>query len=175
MPRTAAAPLQTLFDFADPSDVAAWEAVGDSVMGGVSTGRLVALARGAAAFTGSVSLDRGGGFASVRSAPGVFDLSPYDGIRVEAVGDGRAYKLSIRTDPFFDAVAYQARFATRPDVREAHELPFASFRPTWRGRPVPGAPPVEPSRVVSFGIVVGEGQAGPFRLEVATIRAYARR
>ena len=175
MLRTAGALLETLFDFADPTHVEAWEWVGDPVMGGVSTGSFVGVAGGVAVFAGTVSLAQGGGFASVRSAPGVFDLSGYEGILLDVRGDGRAYKLSLRTDPWFDAVAYQLRFATRPGARDEHRLPFSAFRPTWRGRPVPGAPPVEPARIASFGLVAGDGLAGPFRLEIAAIRAYRGR
>lgn len=166
--------LETLFDFGDPALADAWEAVGDPVMGGRSTGRLVAAGAGWAAFTGTVRLDDGGGFASVRSAPGAFDLGGREGLLLEVRGDGRVYKLSLRTDPWFDAVAWQVRFATRAGERETHRFPFTSFRATWRGRPVPGAQFLEPGQVASFGLVVGDQQAGDFRLEVAAIRAYGR-
>ncbi len=172
---TAGEILETLFDFGDPSLAAAWEPVGDRVMGGVSSGRLDPLGGGGVVFSGAVLLDQGGGFASVRSPPGLFDLSGHEGVILEVRGDGRTYKLSIRTDPWFDAVAYQVRFTTRPGDPTVHRLPFAEFRATWRGRPVPGAPALEPSRVSSFGLLVGDRQAGAFRLEVATIRAYRRR
>ena len=56
-----------------------------------------------------------------------------------------------------------------------HRLPFGDFRPTWRGRPVPGAPLLEPARVCSFGLLVGDRQVGPFHLEISAIRAYRRR
>ncbi len=174
MPATVAEILETLFDFANPSHAEAWEPVGDRVMGGVSSGRLVPVEGGWAAFLGEVLLDRGGGFASVRSAPGRFELEGREGLLLEARGDGRTYKVSVRTDPWFDAVSYQVRFPTRAGERAAHRLPFATFRATWRGRPVPGAPPLEPSRICSFGLLVGDRQAGPFQLEIAAIRAYRR-
>ena len=172
---TAGEVLETLFDFGDPSRVSAWEPVGDRVMGGLSSGRLVPLAGGGAVFCGEVLLEQGGGFASVRSAPGLFDLSSHDGVILEVRGDGRTYKLSIRCDPWFDAVAYQVRFATRSGEPTVHRLPLGDFRATWRGRPVPGAPLLEPSRVSSFGLLVGDRQSGPFHLEIAAIRAYRRR
>jgi NADH dehydrogenase [ubiquinone] 1 alpha subcomplex assembly factor 1 len=174
MLRSVSSLLDTLFDFDDPLIVGAWESVGDPVMGGISTGSLLPLPGGLARFAGVVSLDRGGGFASVRSAPGRFDLSGHEGILLEIRGDGRVYKLSVRIDPWFDAVAYQIRFATRAGGWEEVRLPLAGFRATWRGRPVPGAPPLEPSRVSSFGLLLGDGQAGPFQLEIASIRAYRR-
>jgi monofunctional biosynthetic peptidoglycan transglycosylase len=64
------------------------------------------------------------------------------------------------------------RFETRPGGRALHRLPFDAFRASWRGRPVPGAPLLDPARIVSFGLLVGERQAGPFRLEIAALRAY---
>jgi NADH dehydrogenase [ubiquinone] 1 alpha subcomplex assembly factor 1 len=165
--------LETLLDFGDPDLPGTWEPLGDRVMGGRSLGRMVPLGGGWAAFVGEVLLE-GGGFASVRSGVGSFDLSGREGLLVEVRGDGRTYKLSLRTDPFFDAVAYQARFETRPGERTVHRLPFGEFRATWRGRPVPGAPVLAPSRICSFGLVVGDRQGGPFRLEISAIRAWRR-
>ncbi len=169
---SAAALLETLFDFSDPAHVEAWTSIGDAVMGGVSSGALTRATGGVAAFAGTLSFERGGGFASIRSSPGVFDLSAFGGVLLEVRGDGRTYTLALRTDPWFDGVSHQARFATRPGESLAHRIPFSSFRPVWRGRPVPGAPLLEPARVCSFGILLRDGPAGPFRLEIGAIRAY---
>jgi len=166
--------LDTLFDFALPEDAAAWQAIGDPVMGGASVGRLLPLPGGSAAFSGDLSLAGGGGFASVRSAPGRFDLSHHEAIVLEARGDGRLYTIALRTDPYFDGVSYQASFSTRPGRWDVVRIPFASFHPRWRGRPVPGAPGLEPGRVVSLGIVLADRRAGPFHLEIQSIRALRR-
>jgi hypothetical protein len=174
MLRTLDELLETLLDFGDPELAGTWEPVGDRVMGGRSVGRMESLVEGWATFAGELVLE-GGGFASVRSALGAFDLSAHEGVLLEVRGDGRTYRLSLRIDPFFDSVAYQSPFTTRPGERTVHRLPFDGFRATWRGRPVPGAPFLAPSRVCSFGLVVGDRQAGPFRLDIASIRAYGRR
>jgi len=166
--------LETLFDFADPAAAAAWESVGDRVMGGVSSGRMVLVAAGLSAFEGDVSLERGGGFASVRSAPGHFDLSRHEALVLETRGDGKVYKLNLRTDPLFDGVHWQAAFPTQPGRWLAVRLPLDGFRPVWRGRPVPGAAPLDPAAVTSFGLVLGDRQVGPFRLELAALRAVPR-
>jgi NADH dehydrogenase [ubiquinone] 1 alpha subcomplex assembly factor 1 len=169
---TVDALLETLVDFSDPRAPDSWEAIGDRVMGGQSTGRLETLPGGRAVFLGEISLEDGGGFASVRSGRGSYDLSRHEGLVLEIRGDGRTYKLAIRTDPDFDGVSWQAAFETRPGSWEAIRLPLAGFRPTWRGRPVPGAGRLEPGRVVSFGLVVAERRAGSFRLEISALRAY---
>ena len=58
---------QLLFRFDDPAAVEGWTAIDDRVMGGVSLSRLRHDPAGHAVFEGRVSLDRNGGFASVRS------------------------------------------------------------------------------------------------------------
>jgi hypothetical protein len=169
MPESGA-PADAIFDFSRPDAALGWEPVGDRVMGGASTGRLVAPPGGPGVFEGEVSLARGGGFASVRSPPGRFDLSGALALVLDVRGDGRAYRLGLRTDPDLDGPSWQAGFRPTPGRWEAIRLPLGAFRAVWRGRPIPGAPPLDPAGVVRFGLVVGDRQAGPFRLVIAAIR-----
>src|SRR5512137_992017 len=171
MPSTAADILETLLDLGDPAVAAGWQPLEEPAPGARSHGRLVAAGDGWAAFVGEILLESGG-LAAVRSAVGSFDLSDREGVELEVRGDGRAYLLAIRTDPWFDDVAYHARFETRAGGRSLHRLPFAGFRAAWRGRPVPGAPLLAPSRVCAFAFLAEERPGGAFRLEIASIRAY---
>tara|TARA_B110000196_G_scaffold262804_1_gene234824 strand:- start:34 stop:516 length:483 start_codon:yes stop_codon:yes gene_type:complete len=57
-----------VFDFTTATNSSAWQIVNDDVMGGVSTSRFQILTNGAV-FSGVVSLENNGGFASVRSLP----------------------------------------------------------------------------------------------------------
>mgnify|MGYP003905390875 CR=1 FL=1 len=59
----------TLFQFSGTAGDGAWSAVNDDVMGGVSTSQFQRLTNGGAVFSGVVSLENNGGFASVRSSP----------------------------------------------------------------------------------------------------------
>lgn len=167
----SAIPSRAILDFSDPQAARDWQPVGDRVMGGLSTGRLRVPPGGPGVFEGEVSLAHGGGFASVRSPPGRFDLSRVSALVLEVRGDGRSYKLGLRTDPSLDGPTWQAAFRPAAGRWEAIRIPFGEFRATWRGRPVPGDPPLDPSAVVTLGLVAGDGQAGPFRLEIAAIRA----
>jgi hypothetical protein len=56
-------------DFGDAARVAGWFSIDDRVMGGVSSSRLRYDAASHAVFEGPLSLERNGGFASVRSPP----------------------------------------------------------------------------------------------------------
>jgi monofunctional biosynthetic peptidoglycan transglycosylase len=167
-------PERRLVDFADPALVRAWEIVNDGVMGGRSDSDLELTADGTALFRGVVSLANRGGFAMVRTRPDRFDLTGCGVIRLEVRGDGQRYRLRLRTDDDFDGVAYQAAFPTLIDAWTTAKLSLADFAPTFRGRPVPGAPPLDPARVRRIGIIIADGQAGPFRLEIARITAAPR-
>jgi NADH dehydrogenase [ubiquinone] 1 alpha subcomplex assembly factor 1 len=165
----AAGGLTVIFDFRDPVAVASWLAIGDRVMGGHSSGRL-SFAGSVAAFEGRVSLENGGGFASVRSPPRLHDLGGFSGIALLVRGDGRAYKLNLRIDAGFDGLAYQARFPTSDGKWTSVALAFEAFLPVFRGRRVE-AEALDSRRIATFGLLVADRQQGAFRLEVACIAA----
>lgn len=129
-----------------------------------------------------------GGFASVRSAPwpGWAALGRGGGVRLIVRGDGRTYKLSLKTDDAWDGVAWQADFATAGGFGEDWEtvdVRFAAFLPSLRGRVVAGAPPLAARAVRSVGFVLSKVSAagapaagfreGPFSLAVRAVRVVA--
>ncbi len=71
-----------------------------------------------------------------------------------------------------DGVAHEARFDTRPETWVEIEILFDTFRPVWRGRLVGGAGPLDASRLRQIGLMVADGQEGPFALDLAWVRAY---
>lgn len=163
--------FQILYRFDRSADIGDWQPLDDVVMGGGSASGLVA-AEGCAAFAGFVSLVNSGGFASVRSRPRHVDLSSCQGLELRVRGDRKRYRLRLRTDPNFDGIAHQATFDAEPDVWQTLRFPFSAFLATFRGWRVPNAPPLDPGQIYSFGLMIADGQAGPFRLEVEWLRAF---
>ena len=160
---------ERLVDFADDDATTHWHPIDDVVMGGVSHSTLQPYSRGIACFGGVVSLEHGGGFASVRTEPRKWHTAGAHAFVMRCRGDGRQYKFTARTDDGFDGVQYQARF--RPPRAEWSEvtLPVASFVASFRGRPVPEAGPLDPARIRQLGFMVSDRQAGPFELLVEWI------
>lgn len=161
-----------IFDFRNLGKADLWRPVNDVIMGGDSEGQLEKTGQGDALFTGRISLENLGGFASVRSMPGDYDLSGYDGIAIRLKGDGKHYKLSLRTDAHFDGVVYQARFTTEDAAWTTLHIPFTDFIPTFRGVGLSGVDPLDPAKVRIFGLLISDGQEGPFRVELQWIKAY---
>jgi len=167
---TNAAADKILFDFQTATNTAAWQVVNDDVMGGASTSS-IRLTNGAAVFQGEVSLENNGGFASVRTMPARFDLDDASEFLLRLRGDGRRYKFTVRTEAGFDTPIYQCAFTTKRGEWEEHRLPFKDFVPTFRGRVLTNAPPLDPAGIVSVGFLISDKQEGPFKLEVAWIEA----
>jgi NADH dehydrogenase [ubiquinone] 1 alpha subcomplex assembly factor 1 len=158
-----------LFSFDHPESICGWQPINDAVMGGLSSGRLSHEAEGHALFAGEVSLANQGGFASVRSPVFAVVASSGSAYRLTVRGDGRRYKFSVRMDERFDGVSYQAGFFAAPGVWQEVVIPQWSLQPSWRGRAIADAPPLDPARVRQLGLLIGERQAGAFRLGIRRI------
>lgn len=158
-----------LFDFADPAVADAWRAIDDRIMGGVSTSTLRSDPGGYAVFEGVVSLERNGGFASVRSSPGDRGQPGAQACRIELRGDIQQFKLSLLTDDGLDSIHYQLGFRSAGRDWQTLQLPLAAFRASFRGRDVPGAPPLDAARIRQVGLLIAAGQAGPFALDIRRI------
>ncbi len=157
----------TIIDFSRGDSI--WPQINDGVMGGLSSGQMVA-ADGYATFRGTVSFDNNGGFSSVRSRPATHDLSAFEGLVLKVRGDGKRYGFRLKTDASFDGVSYQVEI--NPPAGEWVEiaLPFGDFVPVYRGRVVENHPRLDPSRIATFGLLISR-QEGPFRIDIETIRA----
>ncbi|KAL6206738.1 hypothetical protein ACLB2K_023985 [Fragaria x ananassa] len=170
----------------------AWGALDDVVMGGVSESTFLIDPNGSedggptGLFKGVVSTANNGGFTSIRtknlSTPE--DLSAYDGLELRLKGDGRRYKLIVRTSGDWDTVGYTAGFDTVGDQWQTVRLPFTSLRPIFRAKTVPDAPPFDPSNIVSLQLMFSkfeyDGKLNPtfmegaFKLPVSSIKAYLK-
>lgn len=170
----------------------AWGALDDVVMGGVSESTFIIDTTGgekggpAGLFKGVVSTTNNGGFTSIRtknfSVPE--DLSSYDGLELRLKGDGRRYKLIVRTGRDWDTVGYTASFDTTEGQWQSIRLPFSSFVPVFRARTVSDAPPFDLRSIVSLQLMFSKFEydgklnptfvEGPFQLPVSSIRTFIK-
>ncbi len=173
-----------LFDFTQP-DInlqATWGAVDDVVMGGVSESG-IRLADGYALFSGNVSTDNSGGFASVRTRnfEPSFNLSNYRGIELRVKGDGQRYKLFLRTEAKWDGVGYAYSFDTIANEWITIEVPFQDLVPIFRAKTVNDAP-LDTAQICSLQLMLSKFEydkalnprfkSGLFSLQVESISAY---
>ncbi|MEM9448348.1 MAG: CIA30 family protein [Cyanobacteria bacterium P01_E01_bin.6] len=174
-----------IFDFrsSNSSLDTIWGAVDDVVMGGVSQSGLTTIEQGAL-FSGIVSTDNSGGFASVRTRN--FDpplnLQDYSGIELRVRGDGNRYKFLLRDETRWDGVGYSSSFDTTADIWMTVRIPFQEFVPVFRARTLTDGQQVDPSSLRAFQLMLSKFEydgalnptfePGAFQLLVESIRAY---
>ncbi len=134
---TAAAPTVSstleLWRAAPADPTAGWRLVADQVMGGVSSGTLVATERDGAdcvCMSGEVRLENNGGFLQIlRDLPPAHrDASAYHGVLLEVAGNDDAYGLHLKTgDVQRPWQSYRATFTATPQWSTIL-VPFALFR-----------------------------------------------
>jgi NADH dehydrogenase [ubiquinone] 1 alpha subcomplex assembly factor 1 len=161
-----------IFDFTDSQNQTNWEAVDDRIMGGRSQSQPEHIDNVGLRFSGNVSLENNGGFASIRSGSTSIDLSQCSGLKLSLRGDGKSYKLSLRTDLFFDGVSYQTNFSTEQDTWQEVSLPFEAFVPTHHGIKLSTVASMDLTNIKSLGLFIADRQEGSFQLDIACIRGY---
>ena len=162
--------LQPLLDFAGPDAAQKWQAVNDGVMGGVSEGRFKITPDKTMEFSGRLSLENNGGFASVRTKPTNLNIHAGDTLVVRVKGDGREYVLNIYTKSRRMAFSYRTALPTTKDEWTEVSVPLEEFIPTSFGNRVQGMGPVEPDQINSLGFMLSDKKPGPFKLEVDWVK-----
>ena len=160
-----------------------WGALDDVVMGGVSASSLQQHPEGAL-FTGNVSTNNSGGFASVRTRnfEPPLNLEGTTGLTLQVKGDGKRYKFLIRDEDSWDSVAYACSFDTQKDQWETISIPFEQLVPVFRAKTVKNGPSLNSSQIRSLQLMLSKFEydgalnprfeAGSFALLVQAIAVY---
>lgn len=144
-----------------------WYVVNDSVMGGLSNSQVTQTQENLL-FTGNVSLDNNGGFASIRTELNTQSQNT-KAIALRVKGDGQTYQLRLRTTNYLDGAAYTHSFKTVKN--EWVDINFApsDFTLTYRGRVLEQQPIIDFDDIKQLGFMIAGKQEGKFKLEVGKI------
>ncbi|MDT0583996.1 CIA30 family protein [Brumicola blandensis] len=160
--------------FQSENDIAAWRRVNDSVMGGVSRSSMTNEGQ-YGVFSGTLSLDNNGGFASVRrlwtpteKVPNT-ELGTKGKLTLKVKGDGQYYQLRFRTNRYLDGVSYASGFQTKANEVTEHSFDLNDFVPVWRGRQLRNVEALAWEDIVQIGIMITQKQEGPFKLMIDSV------
>ena len=157
--------------FNTQNSVDAWRVINDGVMGGRSSGG-PKFADGVMVFEGHINTN-GGGFSSIRLDVEAGLLTQAEALSLRVKSDGRAYKIGFRTDARHRGrpVSFQAPI---PPIEAGQwrevRVPLSGLRASLFGRPVEGAS-FDKSKIWEIGLIIADGQDGPFRLEIESLKA----
>lgn len=161
---------QDLATFKAADSLESWISVNDGVMGGVSKGGFKRTEQGTLLFSGEISLKNNGGFASIRTESGGFGLSGLSTIVVNSRGDGRTYWVDLRTSGQMGGSSYRAYLPTTAGEWQETRIPLRDFKPQAFGRALPFKA-INPAAVASIGFTLADKKAGPFSLEIESVKA----
>lgn len=156
------APMINLFKINENDN---WQSVNDEVMGGASKSQLTHVDK-LAVFSGHVSLDNNGGFASVNRRVFVASVATDSVLCIRVMGDGKRYQLRLKQGLGKGAPSYGAGFTTHANVWQSFCFKLSEFTATLRGKRVLDAAPLQWSDIVQLGFLISDRQEGDFCLLV---------
>jgi len=154
-----------VIDFKQVQELDNWVIINDTVMGGRSRTQLD-IEGEYLSFSGMLSLENNGGFASIRRVYDNKSWLPDAPLQIKVKGDGREYQFRLRTNRQSDGVAYVANFTTQAEQESVFEFIQSDFVPQFRGRIVSGAPALNFADIEQVGLMLADKNPGQFTLLV---------
>jgi hypothetical protein len=161
-------PHYSQIDFGSAKE-STWSALNDGVMGGRSSGK-VTYSTDALQFSGNVSLENNGGFASVRSTYGRYDLSSYQLIKVTYRSAGQSLGMVMENDPRWFLPNYKAILPETNGEWQSITIEIGSFKEFRIGRPTGNSlPDAQRAKIIRIGFITNDKKEGPFSAEIDQI------
>lgn len=143
-----------------------WTVVNDGVMGGLSKSTAT-ITQNSLLFKGRVSLENNGGFASIRSEKGKFDLSNFTVVRIKFRSIGRDFSLRLASSELYYKPNYKHNFSSETGEWEIAELKLSDFKEFTMGQSSGSAVSKEKlENIIRIGIILSDKKEGPFELEI---------
>lgn len=148
-----------------------WRIVNDGVMGGLSSSR-VSFDDDKIIFTGNVSLENNGGFASLRSPVKNYNFENFSGLEIKIKGDGKRYSFSMKETTYFSGYFYTSTFDTKKDEWISVKIPFEQFKLYYFGKETKSGKKIPHNRIKEISLLIGDKQAGEFKAEIEYLKLY---
>ena len=148
-----------------------WRIVNDGVMGGLSSSN-VSVKDDKIIFTGTVSIENNGGFASLRSPVKDYSFENFSGIEVKIKGDGKRYNISMKVTSYFTGYFYTTNFETKSKEWISIKLPFDMFKLYYFGREINSDIKISLDKIKEISFLIGDNQEGVFIVEIDYMKLY---
>ena len=148
-----------------------WRIVNDGVMGGLSSSKAI-VESNKIIFSGNVSLENNGGFASLRSPVKDYNFEKFTGLEVKIKGDGKRYSISMKETTYFSGYFFTSTFETKKDKWITVKLPFNQFKLYYFGRETNSNKNIPLNNIKEISLLIGDKQAGEFKAEIDYIILY---
>lgn len=158
-----------LIDFTTKNNLADWQIVNDGVMGGRSSSSISLNKAGNAVFSGDVSLENYGGFASVRHAFDQLTIKGSTKFILNLKGDGKRYQFRVKSE-ISDRHAYIYYFNTTTEWQQI-EIPLDQMYASFRGQKL-NMPDFAAQKMAEISFLIANGKQESFELEIRKIELH---
>lgn len=148
-----------------------WRVVNDGVMGGLSSSKAF-VEDDKIIFSGNVSLENNGGFASLRSPVKDYNFEKYNGIEIKIKGDGKQYSISMKETYYFTGYFYTTSFDTKKDEWMVIKISFDKFKLYYYGKETNSKKKIPLSNIKEVSLMIGDKQEGSFKAEIEYLWLY---
>ena len=155
-----------IYNFQKDASTAGWRVVDDSVMGGLSQGKLVTNDAGHGVYSGTVSIENNGGFSSLRYRFDSKSVTASTTIVLRLKGDGKRYQFRVK-DKKGQYHSYITYFETTDQWQDI-EIKLADMYPSYRGRKL-SIPNFNHNQIEELAILIGNKKAESFALTIDRI------
>ncbi len=142
-----------------------WTIVNDGVMGGLSSSEIIETEEKTLIFSGLVSLENNGGFASVRYNDN-FKVNKDTKLKIKLIGDSKDYQIRIKSSRF-TRYSYTKTIQTSSDIQTII-IPLNEFSAQFRGFNI-DKENFNYNRLQEIGFLIGNKKSEKFRLEIVEI------
>ncbi len=148
-----------------------WRIVNDGIMGGLSSSKAI-IEDDKIIFSGNISLENNGGFASLRSPVKDYSFEQFSGIEIKIKGDGKRYSISMKETTYFSGYFFTSIFETKRDEWITIQLPFNQFKLYYFGREIKSNRKIPLSNIKEISLLIGDKQEGNFNAEIEYLGLY---
>lgn len=149
-----------------------WRIVNDGVMGGLSSSKAIVNNDNKIIFSGNVSLENNGGFASLRSPVKDYDFSEFTGLELKLKTDGKLYSISMKETSYFTGYFYTKSFETKKDEWIVVQIPFDQLKLYYFGQETKSNKKIPLDNIKEISLLIGDKQEGDFKAEIDYIMLY---
>ena len=156
----------SIVEFDEHAALSGWRIQNDVVMGGHSESRITRTDAGTALFSGTVSLENNGGFASVRYSFPKVSIAGQTTAHVRLRGDGKRYIFQVEAEErarHYYAAAFETTGEWETVVIDLHDMV-----PMWRGNRL-NLPNYSAETLAQLRFMIANEVQESFELEIESI------
>lgn len=158
--------LSNKIDFGNNKIGKNWYAVNDGVMGGLSDGN-VQLTENSLKFEGTISLENNGGFSSIRSEYGQYDLSKYTKVTMRIKTDNSSFALLLERHKRWFRPYFKQEFKVTAGEWQTVTFELSKFNEYEVGRKkATTMTKSDLSSIIRMGFITNDKTAKDFSLEI---------